>query len=46
MLPGWGSVKLPGCPIRIDGTRIIPDTPPPLDADGDAIRNHRTLDER
>jgi formyl-CoA transferase len=45
MLPGWGSVKLPGCPIRIDGMRIIPDTPPPLDADGDAIRRPRPLDE-
>lgn len=38
VVPGWGTVRLPGCPIRVDGGRIAPGAAPHLDADGDAFR--------
>lgn len=37
-LPGWGSVRLPGCPIRIDGVRLVPGPPPTLDEHREAFR--------
>jgi len=37
-VPGWGTLRLPGCPIRVDGSRIRPGAAPALDADGDAFR--------
>lgn len=37
-LPGWGTVTVPGCPIRFDGVRLVASAPPPLDADGASLR--------
>jgi formyl-CoA transferase len=37
-LPGWGNVRLPGCPIRIDGVRLVPGPPPALDQHREAFR--------
>lgn len=37
-VPGWGKLRLPGCPIRIDGTRLVPSPAPSLDRDGDRLR--------
>jgi formyl-CoA transferase len=39
-VPGWGDLRLPGCPIRIDGSRLVPTAAPKLDADGETIRGH------
>lgn len=41
-LPGWGAVTLPGCPIRVDGLRIMPERPPALDENAEELR--RSLD--
>jgi formyl-CoA transferase len=38
-VPGWGRVRLPGCPIRIDGARPAAAPAPALDADGPALRS-------
>jgi crotonobetainyl-CoA:carnitine CoA-transferase CaiB-like acyl-CoA transferase len=33
-IPGWGDVRMPGCPIVIDGQRPRPGPAPELNADG------------
>jgi formyl-CoA transferase len=36
-VPGYGDVRLPGCPIVVDGKRLRPRASPALDADGRAL---------
>jgi formyl-CoA transferase len=41
---GWGKVRLPGCPIWIDGKRPAPAPAPMLDADARALRDETAGD--
>ena len=40
-VPGWGELTLPGCPLVIDGRRMVPGVPPSLDQDGARLRATR-----